>query len=159
MSIVLQHLVFGNQASPRCQSLLQSPKLIITDKLKSLLDATSQLYYAILTVRSLTQNYFRNYCALFALAFRGQRGKKNPNHFQKTCFHPSFLKQHDLVDPISSIQFCLNHPELHSENTPRKILFIHHIESLLFSLLQAFVIICPPNGGNKKNSSPCHIAT
>lgn len=47
-----------------------------------------------------------------------REGKKN--HFQKTHFHPSFLKQHDLVDPISSIQFCLNHPELHSENTPRK---------------------------------------
>lgn len=68
----------------------------------------------------LTENYFRNYCALFALSFRGQREKK-PNHFQEPHFHPSFSKQHDSVDPISSIQFCLNHPEeLHSESMPRK---------------------------------------
>lgn len=79
----------------------------------------------------------------------GVREKKTTKHFQKTHFHPSLSKQHDLVDPISSTQFCLNHPELHSESMPRKN-SVH--PSYRIPPLQSVACFChhlSSNGGKK----------
>lgn len=65
----------------------------------------------------LTENYFRNYCALFALSFRGQREKK-PNHFQKTL--SSLLFKATWFGRSYFFHSVLFKPELQSENMPRK---------------------------------------
>lgn len=87
-----------------------------------------------------------------ALSFRGQEGEK-----QISCGNCTFIPtfpSNSKIGLILFLPFCSAHTFHRYIQTTclENFLFTYHITSLLLSLLQAFVIIYPPNGGKiKKN--------
>lgn len=82
-----------------------------------------------------------------ALSFGGQGGEKQTSSGNAT-FIPTF-PSNSKIGLILCLPFCSAQTFHRYTQTTRleKCLFTYQITSILFILQQAFVIICPPNGG------------